>query len=278
MHVSTWRNARQFVVDVVGRGKAASPCVITEPWAGRAAASGRALINPANSQLAGTARAYFPRGGPVPPPPPPGLQASSSSWGGLDAGEQMLYPAQVVDGLTHMHAGPGLREALAAVPARGDGKRCAIGGVVLSAPFNLSDRFDVIAHTPTPFFPTGSDDVEGWRQSLMACYTSSVLAIAEGAPLGVEKEYSETSDGALQWRDDDSGPLIVASPLLGAGAAGAPVALAADVAVEALARLASLDVARPLTVRLLLSEPAALGAVEAALTAENRQRGRLFLE
>ena len=69
--------------------------------AAAAAAASTALIKAANSALVGTARAYFPRGGPVPPPPPPGLQHSSSGWGGLDAGTGMLYPAQVVDGLTH---------------------------------------------------------------------------------------------------------------------------------------------------------------------------------
>ena len=124
MHLTTWRNtARRFVVDVVARGKASSPCVVTDPWVDVevACGTGRALLNPANSQLVGTARAYFPRGGPVPPAPPPGVQASSTGWGGLDAGEQMLYPAQVVDGLTHMHAGRGLREALAAIPARANG-------------------------------------------------------------------------------------------------------------------------------------------------------------
>ena len=112
---------------------ACTPCVVTAPWgaarkgaafapsrpaAGSAFAEAcRALLNPANPSLAGTARPYFPRGGPLPPPPPAGLETSSRGWGGIDAGEGMLYPAQVVDGLVHAHAGGRLRTALAQVEA-----------------------------------------------------------------------------------------------------------------------------------------------------------------
>ena len=60
----------------------------------------------------------------------------------------MLYPAQVVDGLTHLHAGPELRDALAALPADATGQRCPVGAAVLSAPFGLHERFDAIAHIP----------------------------------------------------------------------------------------------------------------------------------
>ena len=68
---------------------ACTPCVVTAPWGaarkGAAFAPSRpaggsafdeacrALLNPANPSLAGTARPYFPRGGPLPPPPPAGL-------------------------------------------------------------------------------------------------------------------------------------------------------------------------------------------------------------
>ena len=76
----------------------------------------RALINPANPSLVGTKRAYFPRGGPLPPPPPPQLEVSSRGWGGFEAGENLLYPAQVVDGLVHMHGGSELVSALLRAP------------------------------------------------------------------------------------------------------------------------------------------------------------------
>jgi len=221
--------------------------------------------------------------GPVPPPPPPGLQASSSGWGGLDAGPGMLYPAQVVDGLTHMHAGSELRAALAAQPsASADGKRCHIGGAVLSRPFRLAHTFDIIAHTPTPFWPSGS--VEGsreWQRRLNLCYVASILALVERAPLG-QVWHAETTD-ATRWCDEGGAnvgaprQLAVASPLLGAGAAGAPIGAAAEVAVGAIAQLSECDLGRPLHVRLALSDQAALEAVEQALAEEHRGRGRLFL-
>ena len=77
-------------------------CVVTNPWEGIVTVPNalRVLINPANESLLGTARPYFPRGGPLPPRAPPGL-TTSSRWGGMDAGPGMLYPAQAVDGLVH---------------------------------------------------------------------------------------------------------------------------------------------------------------------------------
>ena len=133
---------------------ACTPCVVTAPWgaarkgaafapsrpaAGTAFADAcRALLNPANPSLAGTARPYFPRGGPLPPPPPAGLETSSRGWGGIDAGEGMLYPAQVVDGLVHAHAGSRLRSALTEVQAGEGGVRCAVGGALATPAFELA--------------------------------------------------------------------------------------------------------------------------------------------
>ena len=153
----------------------------------------------------------------------------------MDAGPNMLYPSQVVDGLTHMHAGTELRAALAAMPTDADGERCAIGAAVLSEPFGLRERFDLLIHTPPPFWPDSASD--GWRQQLASCYTSSILALVEGA------------------RGD--GPVAVASPLVGAGAAGAPAHAAAEVAADALASLGERELGRPVTVRLVLAEAAA---------------------
>ena len=118
----------------------------------------RALINPANQPLSGTALAYFPRGGPVPRPPPAGLSASTSGWGGMDAGSGMLYPAQSVDGVVHTYGGNELREMLQAiasdgVDAAGQPVRCAVGrAVVTPSAGSLRDGFDRIAHTVPPFW------------------------------------------------------------------------------------------------------------------------------
>ena len=70
------------------------------------------LINPANRSLCGAALPYFPIGGPVPQRPPPGLTNSVSGWGGLSAGEKMLYPSQTIDGVVHSLGGSKLKHAL----------------------------------------------------------------------------------------------------------------------------------------------------------------------
>ncbi|KAL1498946.1 hypothetical protein AB1Y20_013467 [Prymnesium parvum] len=243
-------------------------CVVTAPWSGIQTPLPplRALINPSNPSLSGAARAYFPRGGPLPPAPPPGLETSSRGWGGLDAGEGMVFPAAAVDALTHLHAGPQLREALAAVRVAADGRRCPVGAAVLSPPFGLSAAFERIAHTPPPLWRQGPRSAP----SLGACYTSSILALAEGVPLGVAHHVGLDRASAARRTAEH---WAIATPLVGAGAAGAPVAIAAGAAVEAFASLS--ESLLEVTVRLVLIAPDALEAVERALEEEQRRGGRL---
>merc|ERR1740133_931712 len=95
---------------------ATAPCVVTHTWQ-KTPRVVRALVNPANTALCGTLLPYFPRGGPV-PLLPADAALRSSSWGGMDAGDGMMYPVQAVDGVVHAHGGCGLRKALtAATPA-----------------------------------------------------------------------------------------------------------------------------------------------------------------
>jgi len=65
-----------------------TPCIVAHPmgWSD-------ALIVPANEELIGPALPYFPIGGPVPRRPPPG--ATTSMWGGMEAGRGLLYSCQV---------------------------------------------------------------------------------------------------------------------------------------------------------------------------------------
>ena len=164
-------------------------CVVTNPWEGIVTLPNtlRVLINPANESLLGTARPYFPRGGPLPPRAPPGL-TTSSRWGGMDAGSGMLYPAQAVDGLVHQHGGHRLRDFLLSFPvleARPDGEhvRCRVGDTVLTpSPPNLS-HFDIIAHTPPPFWSSNPGSSQGrlWQELLSACYSSALRASAHAA-------------------------------------------------------------------------------------------------
>ena len=251
LHRWTFTSAN-FVVEV-----ARTPCVVAQPWgavqAGRAFAPSRphhsafntairGLLNPANPSLSGTSRPYFPRGGPLPPPPPPGLEHSSRGWGGLDAGPGMLYPAQVVDGLVHAGAGSKLRAALEQAPADDAGVRCKVGAAFATPAFALAN-FDVVSHSPTPFWPHDGDKkldpFLAWAEQLASCYTNGAAAI-----------FAAAQHAAVVAAANDQRPIAIAAPLLGAGAAGAPFKVAVAVAAQA--------------VQLLAQQQAQLGAAELA--------------
>jgi O-acetyl-ADP-ribose deacetylase (regulator of RNase III) len=236
-------------------------CVVTAPWGTRPPPKGalRALINPANTQLVGTHLSYFPRGGPLPVSPPPGARGSSG-WGGMDAGDNMLYPMQVVDGLTHMHAGAALRVALSATKRNSLGQRCSVGRAVLTQSFELK-HFDVIAHTPTPFWHAANDlpKHNRWRGELIDCYLSSVLAIANCAPNGVE--YYKTQ--SLCNSSGVNRVIFVAVPLLGSGAGGAPFKEAARCAAEAVSLLRAQALQVQLEMRFVLNDADAFKEMDA---------------
>lgn len=141
----------------------------------------------------------------------------------------MLYPAQVVDGLVHAQAGGQLRMALGAVEEGEGGVRCQVGAALATPAFALPN-FDVVSHTPPPFWPTtGQDDFEAflkWAEALASCYVNGASAVT--APLAT----AATAPRAV----------ALASPLLGAGAAGAPAGAAAAVAVQAVRMLAAAHV------------------------------------
>ena len=114
-----WQPAQQLRLELF-----TTPDIVASPPGGAC----DCLINPANETLVGTQLAYFPRGGPCPEPPPEGV---SNAWGGMEAGANMLYPAQSVDGRVHAAGGAALREALLALPKAG-GERCPVGSAVLT--------------------------------------------------------------------------------------------------------------------------------------------------
>ena len=155
-----------------------TPDIVTQPNAGGCA---DVLICPANEGLSGTRLLpYFERGGaPVlaPPAPPPG----GVMWGGMEAGDRMLYAGQVIDGQVHALGGAALREACEALPPRdSDGRRCAIGEAALTcAPGELGRHFRHIVHTATPAFRgdchAGEQAAVGaWATALGSCYESSL--------------------------------------------------------------------------------------------------------
>ena len=167
----------------------------------------------------------------------------------MEAGDSMLYPMQAVDGLTHLHAGPALGAALLATKTNGGGQRCAVGHTVVTLSFGLKS-FDIIAHTPTPFWHAAEEKLkhDRWRRELINCYLSSAFAIASAAPIGVEcAAVSNFPDSSHAGR-----VIYIATPLLGAGAGGAPLEAAAACAAEAMSMLRSRALKQQLTFRFVL--------------------------
>lgn len=168
----------------------------------------------------------------MPPPPPTGLRASLLAWLASEhthtrphSEDDLLYPAQAVDGLVHQKGSSKLKAALAAQPIlerrdSGEHIRCRVGEAKLTAgEFNGLD-FDAIVHTVPPFWPRGDSAArETWAAELHSCYKESFEAAIEFAA------------GC-----DRSGDLAIAVPLLGSGARGAPITPAARVLAEAAAQ------------------------------------------
>jgi len=186
----------------------------------------------------------------------------------MDAGSNMVYPAQAVDGVTHLHAGPKLRAALAATRINSLGQRCGIGSTVLSPAFQLK-HFDIIAHTPTPFWCPSTDHIGHmqWRQQLISCYVSSVLAVVNDAPPGVECTGSQfLSIPSLSNHRRNQSLVYIATPLLGSGACGAPVKAAVEAAVEAVSYLRACNLRNRLILRFVSNDAEAFAVLNAAFS------------
>ncbi|GBG29495.1 Core histone macro-H2A.1 [Hondaea fermentalgiana] len=155
----------------------------------------RVLVNPANERLEGTKCPYFPRGGPLPVAEQHGW---TSGWGGMEAGPNMLYPAQTIDGRVHAEGGAALREDLRNLQAKANGAPLELGSAVRSsAPGRLADLgFDAIVHVAVPF----CDEPEA--ETLLQASFFNGLACAFGT-------FSDASEIR-----------IVDLPLLGSGARG----------------------------------------------------------
>lgn len=167
----------------------------------------RSLINPSNAHLSGTANlSYFPRGGgPVPHSfdREPTLFQTSSTWGGMEVGKDMLFPASVVDGLVHLHAGRQLQKEIAWLLLqrnKATDELCPVGSAVQTTGGNLD--YETILHTTPPFYNDKDSD-----HKLKQCYHAALGLVT----------------------DDQR----VASPLLGAGARGFPRDVAITLACSA---------------------------------------------
>ena len=148
-----------------------SPCIVAHPPGEE---FHTVLVVPANEFLVGTSLPYFPIGGPVPAPLPPGVL--NNAWGGMEAGQGMMYSVQVVDGAVTEFGGHELVKALKAIPiikeddtprdSRFQPRRCRIGDAVrTSAAGSLKFNFDYLVHTVAPF-----RNDEQWVRLLASCY------------------------------------------------------------------------------------------------------------
>lgn len=206
VEVGCWRLGSGVVLDLVRAG------CITASTGGlrKGGQGGTAIVNSANEQLVGPQRTYFPIGGPCPPDLGDSRMASGS-WGGMEAGSNMLYPIQVVDGVIAAAGGTELRRLCAELPVLdpgSDNARCNVGGaVVTKACGALAASFGHVIHCVTPF---RSD--ERWRPLLASTYTSVLSTAAALDPL-----------------------MELSIPILGSGAKGGEMGEAADVLAEALA-------------------------------------------
>lgn len=121
--------------------------------------------------------------------------------------ETIIYPPQAIDGIVTELGGAALADALLAMPMLAHGRRCPTGSAVTTPAYGeLLACFTHIVHACAPFY--GSAE---WRDALRSCYHAAFDAA------------------------DDAGCAVLAVPLLGAGARGAPAAEASRVAAEAAA-------------------------------------------
>ena len=117
----------------------------------------------------------------------------------------IIYPTQVVDGLVTELGGHTLYRTLQALPRGADGSRCATGAA-LTTPSGgeLSCAYPHLVHAVPPFYAAPR-----WDAQLTACWHAA-FAVA-----------------------DAQGFSVLAAPLMGAGARGAPAEVAAAVAAAA---------------------------------------------
>ena len=213
------RYIRGWVKSSNGRGPIAqvevhrTACIVTHPPGGEGANA--ALVVPANERLVGTQ--FTPE------------ECWSNLHGDPTTGrwdkDFAVYPHQAVDGLVTEFGGPELRRALEELPADCDGVRCAIGSAVMTPSFSeLSGMYGALIHAPPPTYRLLQHS--DWSEQLQRTYHSAFRMAAL------------------------SGLTTLAVPLLGAGARGAPMAEAIDVAATATMSWTS-DLAEPsaLTVR-----------------------------
>jgi len=141
-------------------------------------------------------------------------QETSGTWGGMDAGAGMLYPASVVDGLVHQLGGLKLSLQCKIIKALKGGCPTGTSVVTTHGDEMLTQIYEQIVHTSPPFYNhTNACDDEGADNLLRSCYQSA---------------FNLAFDDNLRRENTRQ----VASPLLGAGARGFPIEVAIEIAAS----------------------------------------------
>ncbi len=174
---------------------------------------GDVLINPSNPRLSGVSDfPYFPKGGPQPKTKPAKdahhIMGYVTQWGGMEVGQGMMFPANVVDGLVHQLGGVNLKKELATIG------ECPEGEAVLTTQSD-SLPYASVVHTVPPFYGLSNNDL------LANCYYNSLQLI--------HKRILQNQ-------------IRVACPLLGAGCRGFPPEEAIQRAARALLQCTQMEI------------------------------------
>ncbi|GMI10987.1 hypothetical protein TrLO_g9311 [Triparma laevis f. longispina] len=190
-----------------------TPCAVTMP-----PPHSDIISVPTNERLCGTQFSHFPVGGPTPQQPYIGSQSDQSD--SIVEPSWMLYQCESIDGVVTELNGVDKRDIDVPI-IRGDARypiKCEVGEtLIVSASGGLKNVFEKgLALTVPPFWP-GSATSE-WRRLLNNSYMNTFNAVSE------------------------ANARAITTPLIGAGARGAPVEHAAEVAASASAEFLSYDV------------------------------------
>jgi len=195
-------------------------CIVTNFGKDQSLTQCSILINPANPELSGVSQfPYFPRGGPVPKDIPKSMHKDwqplgyTSSWGGMDVGTGMLYPASVVDGIVHQLGGQQLAAQCKLIHLLRGG--CPVGTAVSTSMGGkrLRTAYDSVIHTTPPFYNQEGQEEQEQIDLLGRCYRKSL-----------DLAFQQSSSSAIN--GDGSSSIRIACPLLGAGARGFPLNVA----------------------------------------------------
>jgi O-acetyl-ADP-ribose deacetylase (regulator of RNase III) len=220
--------------------------------AGSRAAGAGAVDTPVATGCAARNFALLTSSNPLLQPP----QFTTSQAAAAFPGTNIIYPEQVVDGRLHEFGGAPLQSAMQAAhpPVDADGTRCRVGAAVMTvvtADCELSQNFARVVHTVAP-----AHGLAGWREHLGSCYRASLDLVWHAAATECESQHEQglmtvvprqgppphppaaggqrevVAVAAAPAYHGGSSYCGVVLPLLGAGAKGVPVPLAARIAAE----------------------------------------------